>query len=488
MDGAEVVRVGERPAVRLVPEAGRVVVRAMFGRPDVGVDLSAHPAAVVACLDHAASEGRTSLAAVGHDVRRSLGRVASRCDGWAPQDDGLGLLGHLGGAALPLLGATYDAGCTPLAEVPRWAVPIVACRRAGDGARRAFGASATRPTVGAMARALAGEGSGPRPPGLAALALAVAGRTVLDGDRIVALLDELTWSGPPHRTLTVDEVAAVRPVVGRLGPVRARRLLAEAGTTASGIDDLVALSRIWPDVEPRLEGRLPSGLVGLFDHCRSLVRTAPPAPSPPVRRRRARRPPARTTETEAIAARADPALPAAGPDAGNGDRSPRLFAAEPLPSAPTATPRAVVRPTPHGRFTERMVVAPAATAPVVPATALPMPSWAAAVDGSERAGVTLVLPRTVRDLERWGRLLRSCVGTFGPAVVEGSATLVGLFAGSRLVGCLHLDPTPQVVQMLGLANRPLDRDVRRAVLTLLEDEEVLSRTLPVNRRWFATLD
>lgn len=102
-------------------------------------------------------------------------------------------------------------------------------------------------------------------------------------------------------------------------------------------------------------------------------------------------------------------------------------------------------------------------------------------------GVRLALPRTCGDLQRWGRILRSCVGDFGPAAATGATHLIGLYDGARLRGCLELRPEGTIQQMLGVANRPLTRETRAKVLSALVEHGVVDRHDPRHEAWFADL-
>src|SRR5690606_18165065 len=119
--------------------------------------------------------------------------------------------------------------------------------------------------------------------------------------------------------------------------------------------------------------------------------------------------------------RPDPAAPPPGRVAGRG----RPRAAVPGPqrdvAAERGTPaevrgRAYHPPPPRpDPVTRRMTGTPAATRPVTASTPIPVDPRLASLDGVVVDGVRFALPRTCGDLERWGRILRSCVADFGPA-------------------------------------------------------------------------
>lgn len=105
---------------------------------------------------------------------------------------------------------------------------------------------------------------------------------------------------------------------------------------------------------------------------------------------------------------------------------------------------------------------------MAPHTPLPATPQLRALDGRRAGELTLVLPRTAADLDRWGRLLSSCVGDFAAAVVAGRSHLVGVLRANRLAYVLELTPGGEVRQFCGRANRRPPAAVRRAVLELID--------------------
>ena len=97
----------------------------------------------------------------------------------------------------------------------------------------------------------------------------------------------------------------------------------------------------------------------------------------------------------------------------------------------------------------RALVAP--TAPPAPAnTALRYPAALAALHGIEvGAELRLLLPRTSDELVAWGRLLRSCIGSFGAAVAAGRSVLIGVEERGALAYCVEVSPDGSVRQFLG---------------------------------------
>ena len=99
--------------------------------------------------------------------------------------------------------------------------------------------------------------------------------------------------------------------------------------------------------------------------------------------------------------------------------------------------------------------------------------------------LTLVLPHTAGDLTRWGRLLSSCLGDFGPAAVAGRALIVGVQRANSLLLAVEVTPDGRIRQFCGVANRaPRDAD-RRAVVRALALHGVLDVRSAYNRPWLS---
>ncbi|HXH57299.1 hypothetical protein [Iamia sp.] len=146
-----------------------------------------------------------------------------------------------------------------------------------------------------------------------------------------------------------------------------------------------------------------------------------------------------------------------------------------------AEPHAGRRPLAHAA---PAMAAPAAGGTVTAATPIPSTARVARIDGRELDGLRFARPRTCGDLERWGRLLRNCLEDFGPAAASGRSELVGVFRDDGLRGCLELTPDGVIRQLLGPANRRLDRPTERTVLRALIRHEVVDPTAAGNTRWF----
>jgi hypothetical protein len=124
-------------------------------------------------------------------------------------------------------------------------------------------------------------------------------------------------------------------------------------------------------------------------------------------------------------------------------------------------------------------------APPVPHNAvLHHPAAVAGLHGVEvGAELRLLLPRTGAELVAWGRLLRSCIGSFGAAVAAGRSVLVGVEEGGVLAYCLEVAPDGSVRQFLGERNRPAPRPVVAAVCGRLVTAGIVDPGRPANEVW-----
>jgi hypothetical protein len=120
---------GGRPLLRVrrgggAGGGGRAVVELLLLDGARAIDVSLQPSAAVGVVR---SQARRS----GHDPNGWTGALSAalaedgvRWNCWVGAG-GLDLLARLGGMAHPLLGAAYAAGAEVVAEVPRWAAPVV---------------------------------------------------------------------------------------------------------------------------------------------------------------------------------------------------------------------------------------------------------------------------------------------------------------------------------------------------------------------------
>ena len=118
-------------------------------------------------------------------------------------------------------------------------------------------------------------------------------------------------------------------------------------------------------------------------------------------------------------------------------------------------------------------------------TPLPLTPAERSLEGVGSGVIALTVPRTVGDLVRWGRLMSNCLGDFGPAVVAGRSTIIGVVRNARLAYAVELTPTGVVRQFCGRANRPPAPPDRRVVVRLLAERGLLDVAAPANRPWLA---
>jgi hypothetical protein len=424
-------------------------------------------------------------AAVAHRVA-SLGAGTAM---WCPADPaGSGLLAVVGGAALPLLGAAYDAGAAALGEVPRWAAALLGETTPRRAVRAAFGAKGTKAVARALVAGLVaphpgGTGGatriGPAPPdgsvALHRVAAALMGVPALEPDRLARVLAAEGPAANPGQWPDGTQLAVGRAVTSRLGPVGAERVLTEAVTTEDGMTVLDELCRLYPGVADQLPARPPTRLVALRDLCRSLL----PLDPDPSADRWGRVPRSPTT-------RSVPSRPVASAGrAGRGGRP------APGGAVPTRPPTDASPPAARPRAGPGLPRDPRARAHVAPAAppaptnaAFHHPPAVAALHGVEvGADLRLLLPRTSDELLAWGRVLRSCVGSFGAAVAAGRSLLIGVEERGALAYCMEVAPDGSVRQFLGQRNRTVPRPVVASVCDLLVVAGVVDPTRTANEVW-----
>lgn len=451
----ESVLVGGRPVLSLAPGRGVVRVGLVVPVLERVVDVSVQPAAAETALTAARIASATPSGAAEAELRRALVAACGSAGSWHP-DAALPVLAALGGVAFPLLGQAYDLGGEALAEVPRWAAPGLACTTIAAAAAALFGDRATRTVRRALVVAL-----GPRDDQrieLGVLAMSLMAAPVLEPDRTARVLAADAAAHPAADLPDPSTLRAGTPVLRRWGQARAEAVLIDAASRPDGLAVLLHTLR-WArqlgDHGP--SGAMPSRLGELHDLYRSLVptevrRTEPAAPDGPTRASAAHarrgaagqrtRPPADATGTR----RAHPAAP------------------EPA---------------------HRLLAPPAAAAQVRADTPVPLTPAERSLEGVGSGVITLTVPRTVSDLVRWGRLMSNCLGDFGPAVVAGRSTIVGVLRNARLAYAVELTPAGLVRQFCGRANRPPAPADRRVVVRLLAERGLLDAAAPANRPWLA---
>lgn len=456
------------------------------------VDVSIQPGLVASVV------GREGDAVAGH-----LAAFAARHGAWSPAEPaGAGLLDVVTGMTFPLLGAAIDRGASGLAEVPRWAAPVLAAPTARDAAQRAFSTRATRPVVAALAGGLvpgpapspdprascrtpagsggpqrpptpAGRAPGgggthrggpeavrpPQPPDLFPLALGLMA-TALTPDRLARVL---AADGPDRRPVDWPDgevVALGCRHTATWGEHRTERVLRDAAELADGPLLLAEALRLQGLVGHRAASRLPNRLEPLRDELRALL---PTDPNPhglvaPPRRRPTR-----------------PARPATPPAAGPARR---VVAPVVEPPPPTVDER------------RRAMWRAPATQGTAPPEHVPLhhPPAVLVLAGVEVMGaggpLRLAVPRTGAELTAWGERLGNCVGGFAAAVNEGRSIVLGVEAGDRLAYCLEVRPDGGVRQFLAARNRPVPPADAAAVLAAVSATGLVRREAPGNDAWF----
>jgi len=401
----------------------------------------------------------------------------------------VGLLDVVAGMTFPLLGAAIDRGATGLAEVPRWAAPVLAAPTARDAAVRVFATRATRPVVAALAGAMvpsertagasprtAGEPSGEdpprrelesaarsRPPDLFPLALGLMA-TALAPDRLARVL---TAPGPDRRPVDWPDGEVVtlgRRHTATWGEHRTERVLRDAAELGDGPALLAEALSLQALVGHRVTSRLPNRLEPLRDELRALLPTDPNphgVVAPPRRRARSARAP----------------------------RPDRAASSRPAVTATPATPAAQPAPPTVDERRRGMWRAPA-TREGAPPEHVPLhhPPAVLVLAGVEVLGaggpLRLVVPRTGAELSAWGERLGNCVGSFAAAVNEGRSIIIGVETADRLAYCLEVRPDGGVRQFLAARNRPVPRADAAAVLAAVSAAGVVRREARGNEAWF----
>ena len=430
---------------------GRLRVSLLLPHIDRPVDLTREPAVLAAALAPASEPG--ALAAAGE----WLAGFAARHRLWTSQPADLAR--GLTGAGFPLLGSAYDRGAVGLAEVPRWAAPVLAERSARAAAVAAFGERVNRPAVAALAQSLVAERPG-APPDLLPLGLALMAGPVLTADAVAHVLR--TGAGRPQADgplPSVEDVTRFRRHAAWLGPARVARLLIDALTEPHGLGLLLQTSYLLDGLPAAHRHRLPTRLRPLRDRCLELTPLDPRPPGRPVDPR----------------PRIQPLRPAP------------MVAAPPRPQRPTRSVASVTRAPDSARPATRRVADPAPPRPdpgygtrglvaprtrateVSPASVLAHRPTVARLHGARIAPhLRLVLPRTVSEPQTWGHRLHNCLGTYGAAAVAGRSVLIGVERGDVLAYCAEVTPgTGRVRQLLASHNRAVPRADADLIVTAL---------------------
>jgi hypothetical protein len=413
------VCLGGRAVISLAPGPGKVRVGLVMHPLDRVIDVSIQPAAACEMLRDAGRQTSSSASTIEATARDALLEAHDRCASWAPCDSA-GMLAGFGGAAFPLLAAAYDAGSSPVREVPRWAEPVVAARTAREGAIAAFGPRTTRPVVRALAGSLNQEAS--NEVDFSNLALAMIGSDILEPDCLARVLGAPRVAHPAQHLPDPSTLHAARQAVTTWGATRAERVLLDAATSTDGVKLLLDAARWCLQLRGQGPACLPNRLAEIHDAYRSRVASAPPPPPPPQAR---------------------PVQP---------QRATALF--EPQPPQ------------------HRIFAPPANLAPVADSTPLAVPPAVRALHGLTFGDLTFTVPRTAGDLQRWGRMLSNCLGGFGPAAASGRTAVVGIERANVLAFAVEIRDG-SIRQFAGHANRAPNDATRTAVVRRMRAAGIL---------------
>ncbi len=412
------VTVDDRAILALEPADHRVRVHLVMPGIDRTVDITASPAAAVCALEDAAARARIPTSRVHAELRRRIGTIDPSGPAWRPGNDTPAVT-VLAGVAFPLLAAACDAGAEPPGAIPPWATGILAAPDPRTAARIAFADKATRPVIAALARSLVR--TAPDTVDLSRLALALAGRGVLEPDRIAAVLVTGGTAWPTDAWPTTDGLARAAEATRYWGAERTFGYLCEAAADDTGRERFTDAVVHAVDLGPHAPTRLPTRLGALIDLYRLQVRTAPATPT--------------RTRPPAPAVRIDD--PVGGP--------PRRAAA---PDDDTVD---------HGAFFAPPTAGDDDT-PVAPDVAITPPPWLTPVEGTSTGdGLGFVLAHRAGDLIRWGRTMANCLDTYRRAAAAGASHLVGITRAGHLRYVVEITPSRRIRQFSGRANRPVPR-------------------------------
>jgi hypothetical protein len=263
----------QRPLVRFVAHAERMSFELAVFANRPGVDISFQPSAAVLAINEAARD-------VAADPNRWCRAVAARlrytAEGWnlpRPQpEDLLPLLGSLGH---PTLRTLFLNDNDPLAEIPRWARPVLEASTLADGVRRQFGADASKSLIRALAASIAVPSG---PPHLAPLAFTLCGQGLLNSDQLALVASAPTPIRPPEQWPSVDDLALAHRTLPRLGADRATSILVEAMADHDPrvLFEVLALVEL---TRSMLAGALPGRLDALRERCASVAPRIQPPPA-----------------------------------------------------------------------------------------------------------------------------------------------------------------------------------------------------------------
>lgn len=416
------VQIGDRTVLRFDDAGGRITVHLLIPAIDASVDISASPATAAHAVEDAAERGAVPVSQARAQTIGGLRQLGEAIGVRVPGGD-VDLVTALGAAAFPLLGAAYDLGAAGLRTVPPWAVSVLDRSDPRAAAQRAFGTSATRPVVAALARSLVRCGT--EPVDLSRLAIGLIGRDVLEPDRLAAIVAAEGSPWASDALPTTDGIARAQRAARYWGARLTFGYLTEAAADSHGHRLFDECVRFADDLGPHGPLRPPTRLTALRDVYRLAIRSAPTTPlRRPVQPTRAR--------------------PASRP-AGSSSRVVHY------PALLAPRPAGTRRPTQPRRHT----------------ATIPTPSWLAPVDGTSVGEFGLVLPHSTTDLIRWGQTMTNCLDTYRDAAACGMSHLVGVTRSGHLRYVIEITPQRTIRQFSGRANRSVARHDHDIIVTHL---------------------
>ncbi len=444
----DIVFPGGASALRFTRGGHLVQIALRFGMGRLGVDVSFQPGVVareidVSAREHAIDPNRWRLATLAA-LREWSGSLA-----WCAQEPGM-LVAAAGALAHPLLLPVYERGHAATSELPRWSLNVLRSPDAASAAR-AMDPAATRRLSRALARSLVAR-QAPAPAELGPLAFAVMGAGLVSVDELANVLEARL----PEQAMAMPSTEEIREVRRglELWPAHRRAaLLLDSATNGDPIALATAMRQFWwvRDKAPR---PLPVRFAELQAVCGRLVTVLAPANRPSRRAPELALEPAEPRATRPARPRQPPPTPAATP------------AARPTPLAPARTAVATVERAPH-EVPRRAPAVPVGER-VLGVVGWPIPQPLLAISDFSHSGLRFVVPTRREELRRWGRVLHTCVGDFGTAVVNGRSWVIGIERNDHLIGCVEVDPVERRVrQALGPRNQPLPPDVAAVVFSAL---------------------
>jgi hypothetical protein len=440
--------------IRLDRLTDRVRCSLTFRSGAMAVDVSIQPGAVVRTCDGLARERCI-------DPHRWSAVLAGRAARWAglePADtcgpvQQTALLRTMTVITHPLLGRAVADGVEPLAEIPRWASPVLRATDARAAARALAGGDATRRVTRSLMASLApgrhGRDRMTDPTiDLGPLCLAVIGAGLVSADELATVLDERGPARLLAELPSVDDVDVCRRGLAVLPPPRRVTVLRDAARADDPSCLIDVMHHLWW-ARDRVEHPLPGRITELRRVCAQQVPVlaaplprvtgadAPAAPRRPARTRRAPAGPTPTPLPEPAAAEA-PVVPP----------PPRRPAPAPAPAT-----LAFSAPSPNGDHPGHWTT----------------PSPLRPIDGLTVGELRLIVPRSTTELRRWGDVLHNCLADYAGASSRGESWLVAIERDDRVIGCVEIVPTTRRIrQALGPRNRTLPAAVSTTVIRILE--------------------